>query len=111
MIEITIVNGILQEVIFNRVLDVSTTNLSPLCTAVAFIFVFTHKNVYDANEACEQKFLSCMAFNVYKVVRFSCLCLYVCLYKQTNHATEKRHERLRKRQKSSKRETAARRVK
>ena len=39
---------------------------------------------------CDQKFLSYMAFSVYEVVR-------VTRRKQTNYATVKRRERLRKR--------------
>ena len=42
---------------------------------------------------CEQRFLSCMAFSVYEVVRVGCQSRNI---KQTNYATDKRGETLRK---------------
>ena len=48
---------------------------------------------------CEQRFLSCMAFTVYEIVRVACQSrswfVYAAGCKQTNYATDKR--RLRKR--------------
>ena len=70
-----------------------------------------HKKVYDANGACDQRFLSCMAFNVCQVFRVTCLRLYVCFNKKTNYTTDRRPERLRKRQKPCSRETYCPKVK
>ena len=54
---------------------------------------------------CEQRFLSCMPFSVYEVVRVSCLSRSQFVYapretfltarKQTNHGTDKPHKQLR----------------
>ena len=70
---------------------------------------------------CEQRFLSCTAFNIYEVVRVACLSrswlrpvrnanrwTFLTGRKQTNYASDKPHERLRKRWKPCNRETSSR---
>ena len=49
---------------------------------------------------CEQRFLSCMAFSVYEVVRVACQsrsCFVLYAPKPTTRLLNKRRERLRKR--------------
>ena len=63
------------------------------------------------NLPCEKRFLSCMAFNVTKVIHVPYqFCTWPVLYtgcKQTNYMTDKPSEKLRKCYNSCKRETSA----
>ena len=80
--------------------------------STTYLFItLVYKMVYK-RVPYEQRFLSCMAFSVYEVVACQSRSwfVYITGSKLTSYVTEKRRERLRKRQKQCKSETSVHRV-